>query len=127
MLTESVRVFFTTKVWVYVMILFLVSTPVLPWTELTGRQVMRIDWSAPREVVNSSLGETSFNSDWGGGGGGMTVNYANSNRRRALQSSCKTVSWSQTLSSTTSWRGTNLCNEVVIEEDIGWSGQHGVG
>ena len=42
----------------------------LPWTELTGRQVMRIDWSAPREVVNSSLGETSFNSDWGGGGGG---------------------------------------------------------
>ena len=42
----------------------------LPWTELTGRQVMRIDWSAPREVVNSSLGETSLNSDWGGGGGG---------------------------------------------------------
>ena len=69
MLTESTRVFFTTKVWVYVMILFLVSTPVLPWTELTGRQVMRIDWSAPREVVNSSLGETSLNSDWGGGGG----------------------------------------------------------
>ena len=29
--------------------------------------------------------------------------------------------------SITSWNVTNLCNEVVIEEDIGWSGQHGVG
>ena len=44
--------------------LLLERTPdLLPWTTATGWQVIRIDWSAPREVVKSSLGDTSDNSD----------------------------------------------------------------
>ena len=44
--------------------LLLERTPdLLPWTAATGWQVMRMDWSAPREVVKSSLGDTSDNSD----------------------------------------------------------------
>ena len=44
--------------------LLLERTPdLLPWTTATGWQVIRMDWSAPREVVKSSLGDTSDNSD----------------------------------------------------------------
>ena len=31
---------------------------------VAGWQVMRMDWSTPREVVKSSLGDTSDSSDW---------------------------------------------------------------
>ena len=47
------------------MTLLLERTPdLLPWITATGWQVMRMDWSAPREVVKSSLGDTSDNSDY---------------------------------------------------------------
>ena len=40
------------------------SSPVrVLWTDSTGKQVIRKDWSTPRDVVNSSLGDTADNSD----------------------------------------------------------------
>ena len=42
-------------------------------TTATGWQVMRMAWSAPRELVNCSPADTSLSSDcraMGGGGGG---------------------------------------------------------
>lgn len=57
--------FFTPKLWVYVRMVLLESIPdFVPWTTATGWQVMRIDWSAPSEVVKSSPGETSESSDY---------------------------------------------------------------
>ena len=57
--------FFTSKLWVYVSKVLLESIPdFVPWTTATGWQVMRIDWSAPSEVVKSSPGETSESSDY---------------------------------------------------------------
>ena len=64
--TASALVFFTSNAWVYVMRLVLAppSRPLRVWcTELVGWHVMRMLWSAPREIVNSSLGETSESSD----------------------------------------------------------------
>jgi len=61
--------FFTSNLWVYVSKELLESIPDrVPWTVATGWQVMRIDWSTPREVVKSSFGDTSESSDWRGGG-----------------------------------------------------------
>ena len=57
--------FFTPKLWVYVSRVLLESIPdFVPWTTATGWQVMRIDWSAPSDVVKSSPGETSESSDY---------------------------------------------------------------
>ena len=50
----------------YVSRVLLESIPdFVPWTTATGWQVMRIDWSAPSDVVKSSPGETSESSDYG--------------------------------------------------------------
>ena len=49
----------------YVSRVLLESIPdFVPWTTATGWQVMRIDWSAPSDVVKSSPGETSESSDY---------------------------------------------------------------
>ena len=62
----------------YVSRVLLESIPdFVPWTTATGWQVMRIDWSAPSEVVKSSPGETSESSDYWrerGEGRGKTEN-----------------------------------------------------
>lgn len=65
----SPRVFFTSKLWVYVSKELLESMPDrVPWTVATGWQVMRMDWSTPSDVVKSSPGDTSESSDWRGEG-----------------------------------------------------------